>query len=564
MNKIESNFIEEIEKNSKIFEEKINKLNSTYDSENSFERKDSKKYKFTKKNNLYNQKNYETENNFEENYYQTGKINTEKRRNKKMIKRYELNLNTIDNINERNKNNNKNFIYNNTTGNSDNRRKIIYNSELNDEDIIENNNEKKLIDELRQTILQKSNFIKLLKSELKEKEKLPSKEDYDELNYNYENILNELNLAQNTIKNKDDEINNLKMKLDSILAQNKNMKNVISKKEVELDKMKSTMNSMKDELKLNNNKMNDTMVNEKQMKKDYDILNQKYNSIVSEKEKLLTNLEEQKTENFNIKKENIQLQKLIEKLKDELKKINSSNNSSNKNNEKTIQIGYKNYEKSKINEPKEILKNYTNKITTKPKIINISKKLEKKILDSEETTFSYKNKIKDRYEDTEEKIIYNNDDDESDEEDESNKEKINKQKTTMQNDKYVKKNLENIFNSKNENRIKKTKNEKDKNKNKNKEFVSLIKYKDKIIGCNRDKIKSLIKDKEYQIIEKELNILNKEKEKIENELLKMPEHPRKLNDIKNKKEINDAINKIDNDIKYIRTLLKNADDYYIN
>ena len=44
----------------------------------------------------------------------------------------------------------------------------------------------------------------------------------------------------------------------------------------------------------------------------------------------------------------------------------------------------------------------------------------------------------------------------------------------------------------------------------------------------------------------------------------MPEHPRKLNDIKNKKEINDAINKIDNDIKYIRTLLKNTDDYYIN
>ena len=563
MNKIESNFIEEIEKNSKIFEEKINKLNSTYDSENSFERKDSKKYKFTKKNNLYNQKNYETENNFEENYYQTGKINTEKRRNKKMIKRYELNLNTIDNINERNKNNNKNFIYNNITDNSNNRRKIIYNSELNDEDIIENNNEKKLIDELRQTILQKSNFIKLLKSELKEKEKLPSKEDYDELNYNYENILNELNLAQNTIKNKDDEINNLKMKLDSILAQNKNMKNVISKKEVELDKMKSSMNNMKEELKLNNNKMNDIMINEKQMKKDYDILNQKYNSIVSEKEKLLTNLEEQKTENFNIKKENIQLQKLIDKLKEELNKANSSNNnSSNKNKEKTIQIEYKNYERNKINEPKEIIKNHTNKITTKPKIINISKKLEKKILDSDETTFAYKNKIKERYEDTEEKIIYNNDDDESEEEDESNKEKINKQKTMMQNDKYVKKNLENIFNSKNENHIKKKKIEIDKDKNK--EFVSLIKYKDKIIGCNRDKIKSLIKDKEYQIIEKELNILNKEKEKIENELLKMPEHPRKLNDIKNKKEINDAINKIDNDIKYIRTLLKNTDDYYIN
>ena len=31
----------------------------------------------------------------------------------------------------------------------------------------------------------------------------------------------------------------------------------------------------------------------------------------------------------------------------------------------------------------------------------------------------------------------------------------------------------------------------------------------------------------------------------------MPEHPRKLNDIKNKKEINDAINKIDKIIIYI-------------
>ena len=92
----------------------------------------------------------------------------------------------------------------------------------------------------------------------------------------------------------------------------------------------------------------------------------------------------------------------------------------------------------------------------------------------------------------------------------------------------------------------------------------MIKYKDKIIGCNREKIKLLIKEKEYQTIDKEVHILTKEKEKLENELLKMPERPRKLNDIKNKKEINDSINKIENDIKYIRTLLKNSENYYIN
>ena len=551
MNKKENqNFIEEIEKNSKIFAEKINKLNSGYDSENSFEKKESKKFKFTKKNNLYQNKYFDTEINDEVEPYHIGRNEYENRKNKQINKRYELNLNTIDNVVDRNKNN-KNMIYNNTIANSYNRRKFNYKSELNEDDIIE---------ELKQTIAQKSNFIKLLKSELKQKEKLPSQEDYEELNYNYEKVLNELNLAQNTIKNKDEEINNLKMKLDSILAQNKNMKGVINKKEYELDKMKLSINNMKEELKLNNDKMSDIIIAEKQLNKDYDILNKKYSSLLSDKEKLTTNLEEQKTQNFNLKKDNIQLKKIIDKLKEELKKLNDSSISSNKKNEeKTIKIEYKNYDKNKNNEIKEIIKNNTNnKNIYKPKIIYNSNKIEKKIIDSDEKINSQKRKTKERFDDTEEKIIYNNDDDDSEEEEESNIVKINKQKTEIKNDKYIKKNLDKIFSSKTDNnQIKKKIQEKDK------EFVSLIKYKDKIIGCNRDKVKLLIKEKEYQIIEKELNILNKEKEKKENELLKMPERPRKLNDIKNKKEINDAINKIDNDIKYIRTLLKNADDYYI-
>ena len=560
MNKKENqNFIEEIEKNSKIFAEKINKLNSGYDSENSFEKKESKKFKFTKKNNLYQNKYFDTEINDEVEPYHIGRTEYENRKNKQINKRYELNLNTKDNVVDRNKNN-KNMIYSNTIANSYNRRKFNYKSELNEDDILENNSENKLIEELKQTIAQKSNFIKLLKSELKQKEKLPSQEEYEELNYNYEKVLNELNLAQNTIKNKDEEINNLKMKLDSILAQNKNMKGVINKKEYELDKMKLSINNMKEELKLNNDKMSDIIITEKQLNKDYDILNKKYSSLLSDKEKLTTNLEEQKTQNFNLKKDNIQLKKIIDKLKEELKKLNDSSISSNKKNEeKTIKIEYKNYDKNKNNEIKEIIKNNTNnKNIYKPKIIYNSNKIEKKIIDSDEKINSQKRKTKERFDDTEEKIIYNNDDDDSEEEEESNIVKINKQKTEIKNDKYIKKNLDKIFSSKTDNnQIKKKIQEKDK------EFVSLIKYKDKIIGCNRDKIKLLIKEKEYQIIEKELNILNKEKEKKENELLKMPERPRKLNDIKNKKEINDAINKIDNDIKYIRTLLKNADDYYI-
>ena len=108
------------------------------------------------------------------------------------------------------------------------------------------------------------------------------------------------------------------------------------------------------------------------------------------------------------------------------------------------------------------------------------------------------------------------------------------------------------------------KSRKNPNDNKYNEYISLIKYKEQIIGCNKEKIKMLIDDKDYQIVEKELNILRKEKEKLENDLLKMPERPRKLNDIRNKKEINDTIQKIENDINYIKKLLRNTDDYYIN
>ena len=81
-----------------------------------------------------------------------------------------------------------------------------------------------IIEELKETINQKNSYIKLLKAEIEEKNKLPSQENYNELNNKYEKILSEFNSVQNTIQLKDDKICNLKMKLDSILAQNKNMK----------------------------------------------------------------------------------------------------------------------------------------------------------------------------------------------------------------------------------------------------------------------------------------------------------------------------------------------------
>ena len=105
--------------------------------------------------------------------------------------------------------------------------------------------------------------------------------------------------------------------------------------------------------------------------------------------------------------------------------------------------------------------------------------------------------------------------------------------------------------------------EKDNEDKKEEEYVTIIKEKNKIVGCDREKMQLLIDNREYQIVEKELSILIKEKDKLEGDLLKMPEHPRKLNDIRNKKEINDLIERIENDVSYVRSMLKRTNDYYI-
>ena len=206
--------------------------------------------------------------------------------------------------------------------------------------------------------------------------------------------------------------------------------------------------------------------------------------------------------------------------------------------------------------------------------------IEYKNMDNEDNYSEYKsnksNNNKSRHSDTEEKIIYNNEDDYSDEDDNiykagiKNKNKLfnsidnNQLKVSyhIKNNKNI--NDDNINNLKpldnknyinnreeNSDKILKKKNIKEKKEKGNK---ILTKKKDKIIECHKEKIKELIDNKDNQNIEMELK-----KEKLENELLKMPDTPRKLNDIKNKKEINDYINKIERDINYINSLLKNTD-----
>ena len=62
-----------------------------------------------------------------------------------------------------------------------------------------------------------------------------------------------------------------------------------------------------------------------------------------------------------------------------------------------------------------------------------------------------------------------------------------------------------------------------------------------------------------QELESKLSFLIAEKKKCENELLKMPEHPRSLNEIKTKKDLNEKINRAEMEISSIRTRIRNFD-----
>ena len=58
-------------------------------------------------------------------------------------------------------------------------------------------------------------------------------------------------------------------------------------------------------------------------------------------------------------------------------------------------------------------------------------------------------------------------------------------------------------------------------------------------------------------LESRLSYLISEKKKLENELLKMPEHPRNLNEIKIKKELNIKISDTEQEINSIRARIRN-------
>ena len=283
--------------------------------------------------------------------------------------------------------------------------------------------------------------------------------------------------------------------------------------------MKNEIDNMKDEIIKSKNEYNDLLLKNKNLQKDYDNLNKDYSSLKRVNDNLKSIIDEQKAELFNNKKE-IYENKTSYRLSNSNLNDEYYENNDFPSNKKNIK-----HKKRVSFYDEEDLKNNKEDSIDEENIDNIHN-TELKRYNNINSKYNYKYKG------------------------------INKNKNSRNehNSNYIKKN---DF-LKDEIERKKSP-EKPKEED---EYVSLLIDKDKIIGCDKEKINKLIDDRENQIVEKELSVLIKEKEKLENRLFKYPEHPKKLSDIRNKKEINEIIEKLESDIGYIRIMLKKNEGNY--
>ena len=464
INNSNENYIKEMEKNARLFEEKMNKLEQI--------RSNNLKNNYNKPKIIKQQ--FNSNNKFEKNDYSKIKDNFSNDIETNSYNNYQKN-----NINNENYLDNNNYeIYNNkrNTNNYEFQNNIQNNSERNE--IIKYKNK---LEQIKNEIVDKDKIIKQLEKSLKEKENLPSQHQYEEINNNCEKLKIEVDEKIKFIKRKENENKELKMKIDNLVEQIKNMKEVIKRKNDEIENMKMNIDSLKEEISINIQKINNLDLQNKKLNIDYENLNKDFYLIKNEKEKMNHEMEELKAKIFNYQKE-------------------LSQNLTKKNIKSNDKFDYDNY-------------NY----------LNINK------------IYDFKSeKLKDNL------VAVNDDND-------FNERKLQKRNNYpsdfLSEEKYKEENSKYSYIGENNNIINKSGGLKKKNYS-NYDLEKFPSAKKPIISSLSD-------------LESRLSYLISEKKKLENELLKMPEHPRNLNEIKIKKELNNKITDTEQEINSIRTKIRN-------
>ena len=462
------NYLKEMEKNARLFEEKMNKLEQMRTSKTKNNENNPKIFKKSIKYNKSLQKNI---------------ISSKNPINQNVIEEPSINIYQKNNfvLNKYQDNNDEKYINNNNREINSNESKINNRNSINKSEIIQYKNK---IEQLKQEIFDKDKIINKLEKDLKEKDNLPTQKQYDEISNNCENLKVEINEKNKIIKRKEEENKELKMKIDNLVEQIKNMKESLKRKTDEIENMKMNQDSLKEDISLNNKKMNNLELQNKKLNIEYENLNKDFQNIKNEKEKMEHELEECKAKIFNYQKEL------------------STNNK--KNNKLKSTFDYDNY-------------NYVN-------MNNLY------------------NKKQDYLQDNLNEII---------------------QKNNTYNDELIN----------NRNDYKKEYNEEDLYKYEDQRYSNINKENNLIdkagFGLKKKKYSNYDLDN-FKSIKKPLNSLNSlpdlqtrltylisEKKTLENELLKMPEHPRNLNEIKIKKELNIKISDTEQEINSIRARIRN-------
>ena len=458
------NYIKEMEKNARLFEEKMNKFEQMRS--NKYDDIENQQNTFNKKFKTYNYKKYNN-----------NEINDNKNINEKVsLNDFQKNL-----INNEQYQDNNIEIYDEKRE-KQNSEKVYRNQKSFDKnEIIKYKNK---IEQLKNEILDKNQIIKQLEKSLKEKEDYPSPKQYEEINNDYEKLKTEMNEKVKYIKRIEVENKELKMKIDNLVEQIKNMKEVIKRKNDEIENMKMDIESLKEEISSNMKKMNNLEMTNKKLNNEYESLNKDFSLLKNEKEKMKQEIEEQNAKIFNYQKE---LSKNINN-----KYRNLQNNYAygrySLTDKRYIYDKNEEFQKANLDEVKRDDEDYNEEIA--PKI----------------------NKYQNQYFDEDKKKLDN-----SEYSNNNQAHNLLKNKVVIKKKDYSNYDFEN-FKS---------------NKNITKPLNSL------------------------PDLESRLSYLISEKKKLENEILKMPEHPRNLNEIKIKKELNNKISETEREINSIKSRIRN-------
>ena len=317
----EQQYLKEMRKNSLLFEQKLQKLKQkAYEFQQKEKIPNNIKPIKTKNQGLFSPKietNYQSPmSNYNRNINNNTSLDFSKQESNeiKSVINKEYNMNNVSNISI------KDFLFN-------------------DEDFFNNNNNNmnkdnkirelmKKNQELKNELDYKNKIIESLEMKIESLKEKNYNNKIEEMNFELGHLTREVEEKNQKIENYEINLKNLNFKIENLLLQNKNLTNKEKKVSDKNDYLMSTLDKMKDENEANNKKMNKLEKLNKNLLKDYEELNNDFNKIKNQKEKLESITEEQKRKISDLTKEVKDLRNL---LKNYLIKSNSDNEEETEN-----------------------------------------------------------------------------------------------------------------------------------------------------------------------------------------------------------------------------------------